>query len=127
MEGLRVLSVGQCGFDHGQISRSLLRDFDAQTTGADTHEEALALLEAGGFHLVLVNRIGDADGRPGVDLVRAIKADSRLAEIPVMLVSNHEEAQAEAVAAGAEPGFGKSDLGRDRAYKAVDRALAHLS
>ena len=42
-------------------------------------------------------------------LVRRMKADRQLAQTPVMLVSDLPTYQESAVAAGAEPGFGKSE------------------
>jgi CheY-like chemotaxis protein len=88
----------------------------AAAHGAD---EALQALRQGGYALVLVNRVLDADGSAGVDVVRAIKADEALRRVPVMLVSNHEDAQEEAVSAGAEPGFGKAELGRPQMLERV--------
>ncbi len=110
MDKPRILSVGQCSFDHGMITRHLRMIYGAEVVAADTVGQALVSLRAGNFDLVLVNRIFDGDGTPGVDLIRAIKADHELAGIPVMLVSNYEDAQAEAQAVGALPGFGKTDL-----------------
>jgi len=107
----RVLSVGQCGADHGGISWAL-RAFDADVTPAATQEQAPQRLRKEAFDLVLVNRVFDADGGSGVDLIRAMKADDALRIMPVMLVSNYADAQQEAVEAGAAPGFGKSALGR---------------
>ena len=49
-------------------------------------------------------------GSDGMDVLRAIKADAALAPLPVMLVSNYPDAQHEAEAAGAVPGFGKSQV-----------------
>lgn len=121
----RVLSVGQCGYDHSQISRVLGRSLDAEVVRADTQAEAVeALRNEGPFALVLVNRVGDADRARGLDLIRTLKADADLANVPVMLVSNHDDAQAEAVDAGALPGFGKSDLGSGRELDALRQALA---
>ena len=113
MDSPRILSVGQCSFDHASISRHLGKSYGAEVAGADTIGGALVTLRAGEFDLVLVNRVFDGDGTPGVDLIRAIKADPDLADIPVMLVSNYQDAQAEATALGALPGFGKADLRRD--------------
>ena len=39
--------------------------------------------------LVLVNRKLDADYSDGMEILKAIKADSALAPVPVMLVSNY--------------------------------------
>jgi CheY-like chemotaxis protein len=108
----RVLSVGQCLADHGGISRTLRGAFDAEVVAADTIPEALGLLRREAFDLVLVNRVFDSDHAPGLDLVRQVKADEALKGVPVMLVSNYLDVQEEAVAAGAAPGFGKSELGR---------------
>ena len=108
----RVLSVGQCMADHGGISRTLLQAFGAEVVPADSIDEALTRLRLNEFALVLVNRVFDADGSSGLDLIKKIKADAAPGSVPVMLVSNHADAQAQAVAAGAAPGFGKSALGR---------------
>ena len=112
MTAKRVLSVGQCGFDHGGIAHAFRQAFGAEVTAAATADRALDLLKEGSFALVLVNRVFDADGASGVDFVRRLKADDELRTIPVVLVSNYADAQAEAVAAGAAPGFGKAELGR---------------
>jgi CheY-like chemotaxis protein len=108
----KVLSVGQCGADQGNITRTLTKAFDVEVIGVDSAAEALTLARQGGFALVLVNRIFDADGDSGLDLIRQFRADSSLAALPVLLVSNYEDAQAEAIAAGAVPGFGKASLGQ---------------
>jgi two-component system chemotaxis response regulator CheY len=124
MTAPRVLSVGQCGFDHGRIARFLRDAFGAQAEAVDDADEALAALRTGPFALVLVNRVFDGDGSPGLDLIRAIKADGALAGVTTMLVSDLADAQARAVALGALPGFGKADLGRPRAREALAPILA---
>src|SRR5262249_19532861 len=105
----RVLSVGQCMADHGSISH-LLGDLGAEAVAAHSAAEAVERLRQGPFALVLVNRVFDADGGSGLDLIRALKADEQLRAVPVMLVSNYPDAQAEAEAAGAATGFGKAGL-----------------
>jgi two-component system chemotaxis response regulator CheY len=119
----RVLSVGQCGYDHGSISRALRAGFGADVVAAGTAAEALQTLRGGGFDLVLVNRVLDDDGTRGVDLVRALKADPDLAAVPVMLVSDLKTARDEAVGLGALPGFGKSDLGKGPFLTALGRVF----
>ncbi len=116
MPSARVLSVGQCSFDHGTISRTLEHAFDVRVQGAVASDDALKTLRGEPFDLVLVNRILDRDGSSGLDVIRAIKADPELAELPVMLVSNYGDAQADAVAIGALRGFGKVEL-RDPATR----------
>ncbi len=111
MTAKRVLSVGQCGADHGAISRTLHGNFGVDVVPADSLEEALQALNQEPFALVLVNRVLDGDGSQGLDVVRQIAADEKLRSIPVMLVSNYEDAQREAEASGAKRGFGKAALG----------------
>lgn len=104
----RVLDVGQCGFDHGNIARLLETRFGAAVDRAHSVAEAERMVASGGYDLVLVNRILDADGDEGIELVRRLRAG--VDGPPVMLVSNLADAQAAAVAAGAVPGFGKAQL-----------------
>ena len=117
----RVLSVGQCGFDHGNLSQSLRQLFDAEVVAARNEDDALLRLKSSTFDLVLVNRVFDADGASGLDFIRKVKQQ---ASVPLMLVSNYEDAQREAVAAGALPGFGKSMLGRPELRSCLAVVLA---
>jgi CheY-like chemotaxis protein len=106
----RVLSVGQCVADHGSISRVLQSTFGAEVISANTAADAMTRLKQEAFDLVLVNRIFDLDGDSGIDLIRQLKADKETGGVPVVLVSNYQDAQAQAIAAGAQPGFGKASL-----------------
>jgi two-component system chemotaxis response regulator CheY len=106
----RVLSVGQCGFDQVALSHHFRKFFDAEVIAAATFSVALSALTAGGFDLVLVNRVTDRDGSLGLDFIRALKAAGSYASVPVMLVSNYRDAQDQAEALGASPGFGKAEL-----------------
>ena len=126
MNAPRILSVGQCGFDHGVISRHLQKHFSATTVRANTHDDALADLHANGVDLVLVNRITDDDGSEGLDLIRSMKADPTIADLPVMLVSDHTSAQNEAMTLGALKGFGKSDLQSGRPLAAIELAILQI-
>jgi CheY-like chemotaxis protein len=110
MTAKRVLSVGQCWADHSSISRTLQHHFGADVIGADSTEAALDQLSREAFDLVLVNRVFDADGTSGLQLIKQLKQEGS-EQVPVMLVSNYEDAQQEAVSAGAVPGFGKAALG----------------
>lgn len=106
------------------ISGYLKRQFGAEIETADTADEAMSSLHSGPFDLVLVNRIFDADGGSGLDLVKVIKKNPVTSKLPVMLVSNYPDAQQQAVDAGAEPGFGKAQLGDPAA---ADSLRAFLS
>jgi CheY-like chemotaxis protein len=119
-----VLSVGQCFADHGAIARTLQRHFQAEVRPATSAAEAMTLLRQEAFDLVLVNRILDDDGSPGLEVVELVKADEHLRHLPVMLVSNYEDAQALAVAKGALPGFGKAALGQSSMLARLESVLA---
>ncbi len=106
----RILSLGQCGADHAAIAWLVQSRLQAEVVPAATTDEALAELEREPVALVLVNRVLDWNGESGLDFIRRLKADPALRQIPVMLVSNYDDAQQEAVAAGALAGFGKAAL-----------------
>ena len=106
----RVLDVGQCDFDHDNISRMLAEEFGADVKRAATGEDAFRALEAAHYDLVLVNRVLDADGASGLDLIQRILASEDIRATPTMLVSNYADAQDAAVALGAARGFGKNTL-----------------
>ncbi len=125
MTAKRILSVGQCGADHGSISRVFQRAFAAEVVGIDTTVEALEKLRREAFALVLVNRVFDADGSSGLDLIKQIKSDEALAPTPVMLVSNYADAQKQAAEAGAVPCFGKAELGAVQMVERVRRVLGN--
>ncbi|MHC4398463.1 MAG: response regulator [Planctomycetota bacterium] len=119
----KVLGVGNCSHDHGNIEKLILANFNAEVVAASLREEALELLRGGRFDLVLVNRRLAADSSKGVELIERMKADPELAPTPVMLLSNYPEAQEAAVAAGAEPGFGKAELDRSQTFEKLARFL----
>jgi CheY-like chemotaxis protein len=107
----RVLSVGQCVPDHTTLSSYLRGNFGAQVVKVDLANEALEALRQEPYDLVLINRKLDADYSDGLEIIQAIKADPKLASVPVMLVTNYAEHQDAAVAAGAARGFGKLEYG----------------
>jgi len=118
----KVLSVGQCAADDSKLRGVFQGRYPVDVVAVDTAVEAVEAARTGGFVLVLVNRVFDVDGDGGLDLIRRLKADATTTALPVMLVSNYPEAQAEAVALGALPGFGKAALGD----KATHERLAGL-
>lgn len=108
-ERCKVLDVGNCDPDHAGIRR-LLSTFDADIERVMYVHEAVESLAKSRFDLVLVNRLVFADSSEGMGLIERMQADERWSGTPVMLISNFEEAQERAVAAGARRGFGKADL-----------------
>jgi CheY-like chemotaxis protein len=109
-----MIDCGNCVPDFTAIESMIHRHFPTvnvlRTHGID---DTLALLRTQPIALITVNRKLDADYSDGLDVIKALKADPDFAHIPVMLVSNYPEAQAEAMAAGAVQGFGKLALWDD--------------
>jgi CheY-like chemotaxis protein len=119
----RVLSVGQCAPDHAALASFLRGNFDAQITTADLADEALQALRRQPFDLVLINRKLDADYSDGLEIVKAIKAAPELAAVPVMLITNYQEHQDAAVAAGAVRGFGKLEYGNPQVLQRLREVI----
>lgn len=120
----RVLSIGNCGFDNGSLRSLIGGTFGAELEAAADWSDAAALMRQRKFDLVLVNRKLDADGSDGIDIIRQIKESAEIGATPVMLLSNYPEYQAQAVAAGAEPGFGKAQLHGREAQAQLAKYLA---
>ena len=105
-----VVDCGNCGPDFHSIRQFVTSHFDAvvvQTHGAD---DTMRLLRQRDVDLVTVNRKLDRDYSDGMDVVKMIKADEQYGKIPVMLVTNYEEHQQQAMDAGCVRGFGKLAL-----------------
>lgn len=120
---VKVLDVGQCDLDNYLITQMLRQHFQAEVTRVRTHGEAEAALADQTYDLVLINRINDADGTPGLQLIHSLKGNPATQGTRLMLVSNYAEAQAEAVSAGASPGFGKSELGEPQTIQRLRACL----
>ena len=106
----RVLDVGNCPPDHAAIKRMLIQHFGAEVVQTHGAHDTLEYLHEERFDLVLINRKLDQDYSDGVEILKLIKSDPKVADIPVMLVTNYQEHQRSAVAAGALHGFGKLEL-----------------
>lgn len=119
-----VILVGHCGPDammlRSAVSSALPGARVDLVNDGDTLSERAARAD-----LLLINRVldGDFETDDGVELIRSIKGDGGTASARVMLVSNFEDAQSEAEAAGALPGFGKRDLNTDKAAEAMRSAV----
>ncbi len=118
-----VLGVGNCSIDHVAIERAVQERFEAAVLRAADSDEALELLHAHTIDLVLVNRWLQGNRADGVELVRRIKSDPAIATTPVMLLSDLAACQQSAIAAGAELGFGKSQLSLPETTRKLRRFL----
>jgi two-component system chemotaxis response regulator CheY len=118
-----VALVGHCGPDSSYLRMAVQSSVrDAQVVMADD-ETDLTRLVTQGVDLLLMNRELDWGfaSRMGVDLIKRLRADHP--ELKMMLVSNYPDAQAEAQAAGAVPGFGKREIGSARVKEVLRSAL----
>lgn len=116
---MKILDVGQCGFDGPRMARLWLNTLGAEVDCADTGDDALKLVQSNDYDVVLVNRVLAADHSSGLEVI------ARLFElgikVPVMLVSDLPEAQDAAVALGAIRGFGKAHLEERSTLELVSR------
>ena len=106
----RVLDVGNCGPDYSAIRRFLTEHFNCEVEQAHGPDDTLAILRAGQYDLVLVNRKLDQDYSDGIEIIQQLQADPDLKAVPVMLITNYPEHQDAAEAVGAARGFGKLEL-----------------
>lgn len=118
-----VLSVGQCGPDHAALAGFLNEHFDVEILTSDLLPDTLQVLGDRAVDLVLINRKLDADYSDGMNILTSIKDDPALRDIPVMIISNFDDAQQAAVAAGATRGFGKAELSDPAARETVAAVL----
>jgi hypothetical protein len=116
-----IALVGHCGVDGPRLQRELraaLADVEVARINSTDDLERCCQDEA---DLLLINREPVGFDQTGLDLVRVVcKCHPG---IKVMLVSDYDEAQQEAVQAGALPGFGKSLMGTRKLAEAVERGL----
>ena len=119
-----VLSVGQCGPDQTALAGFLNAHFDVQILTSDLLPDTLETLRGRTVDLVLINRKLDADYSDGMEILTSIREDPALRDIPVMIISNFDDAQQAAVAAGAARGFGKAELSDPATRDTVAAILA---
>ncbi|HZZ43575.1 MAG TPA: hypothetical protein VFE58_11610 [Tepidisphaeraceae bacterium] len=120
----KVLLVGHCGPDSSYLRLAVKSaEKDVAIVMADDQKELRAALDDGEIDLILFNReLGYGfDERLGVDVIKYLSGN--YPSLKMMLVSNYSDAQAEAEAAGALPGFGKRELGSQRVVNLLKNAL----
>ncbi len=84
-----------------RIIKNLLRDLGFQNVSeADDGNTALPMLQNGEYDFVVTD--WNMPGMQGIDLLRAIRADGRLAHIPVLMVT--AEAKREQIIEAAQAG-----------------------
>lgn len=119
----KVALVGHCGPDSSYLRMAISKALPGATVLAADDDAELMELAKGGVDLLLLNRQLDYGFRDsfGVETIRRLKP--QFPHIQFMLVSNYADAQAEAEAAGAVPGFGKREIGTPRVTQLLRDAL----
>jgi two-component system chemotaxis response regulator CheY len=84
-----------------RIVKNLLHDLGyANVTEADDGQTALPLLQSGGFDFLITD--WNMPGMPGLDLLKAVRKDSKLAAMPVLMLT--AEAKREQIVEAAQAG-----------------------
>lgn len=96
---------------------------DVEVHQAHGPDDTLRTLQESPFDLVLINRKLDQDYSDGTEILKLIKSEPQLADVPVMLVTNYEEHQADAIRLGAIRGFGKLELHANETHRRIAETL----
>jgi DNA-binding NarL/FixJ family response regulator len=118
----RILLVGHCLPDRYFLTRVMKKAApEAEVEHANTDDALHKHLEQA--DALFVNRVLDGHfaDHSGIDLIRELLSSGRARA--AVLISNYEDAQREAEEAGALPGFGKAELGRDSTRERIRTAL----
>ncbi len=84
-----------------RIIKNLLRDLGFNNTSeADDGNTGLPMLQSGDFDFLVTD--WNMPGMPGIDLLKAVRADEKLASLPVLMVT--AESKREQIVAAAEAG-----------------------
>lgn len=121
-----IALVGHCGFDSGSLSSFAKQVAPLAEVSRINDQVALDKIAKPGT-LLLVNRVLDGTfktGDSGTELIRQmLEPDNAPA---AMLISNYEDAQQEAIEAGALRGFGKSHIADTSTRERVADTIAEL-
>jgi two-component system, chemotaxis family, chemotaxis protein CheY len=113
--------VGHCNIDGPRLEREFsnkLRDTEVTRVNND---DDLERASESNCAMLMINREPVGFDRDGLEIVRKLKESHP--DLRVMLVSDYEDAQAEAQQLGALPGFGKSEIGSDKLIRRIEDAL----
>jgi len=84
-----------------RIIKNLLHDLGYQNVAeADDGKTALPMLQAGGIDFLITD--WNMPGMPGLDLLKAVRADTKLAKMPVLMLT--AEAKREQIVEAAQAG-----------------------
>lgn len=114
----KVVLVGHCGPDSFLLVNAVRSAVPGAEVIKNTEEKDLW---DSGAELLLVNRV--LDGFYADDKGLRIIGEAAAKGVAAMIISNYDDAQRAAVAAGGVPGFGKTDVRSDKARDAIRSAL----
>ncbi len=123
-EPMRVVLVGHCTADSMFLSRFIrnqLPEASVERVNSDAELDAVITVPA----VLLVNRVLDGSFRDTTGMavvVRSLAGGS----VP-LLISNYEDAQQQAVEAGAMAGFGKGQLGETQSGERLQQAASQFA
>lgn len=84
-----------------RIIKNLLHDLGySNVTEADDGKTALPMLQGGNYEFLITD--WNMPGMPGIDLLRAVRADTKLAKLPVLMLT--AEAKREQIVLAAQAG-----------------------
>jgi two-component system chemotaxis response regulator CheY len=84
-----------------RIIKNLLNDLGySNVSEADDGKTALPMLQAGGFDFLITD--WNMPGMPGLDLIKAVRADAKLSKMPVLMLT--AEAKREQIIEAAQAG-----------------------
>ena len=121
--GQRIVLVGHCGVDAPRLEREVSKSIPRAEVLCVNTEMQLQDVVDEGADLFLVNRRlpYGFESEEGVELIHELQ--QMQPDAKTMLVSDREDAQEEARAAGAIDGFGKADLGKNKIGQILRDAL----
>ncbi len=120
-----ILLVGHCASDRRRFQDWLTTNLPVDVISSDSIAETIEVVAERNVTLLLINRVLDVTDERGLELIRHLAATK--AAPTCMLISNFDDAQQQAIAAGAAPGFGKVQLGTDVALELVRNCLDNIA
>lgn len=120
----RDVLVGHCGPDSSYLRMTVSRvSREISVTMVDDDGDLQKSI-AEGAELLLINRQLDYGFQESEGVQMIARLHGEHPNLKMMLISNFPESQAEALTAGAMPGFGKRELGSERVASLIREALA---
>jgi DNA-binding NarL/FixJ family response regulator len=122
----KIVLVGHCGADSSYLRIAVSGAAKNASVVMADDEGSLKKEIDEGAALLLVNRVLDYGFKTdeGVELIRQLHTEHPA--LKMMLVSNHADAHAAAVAAGGLPGFGKRQIGSPQVKEIIRAAIGDV-